>query len=682
MELLSTLGPSSLNEKVLKKLELLGVSLFRINLSHTETKDLEKIIDHIRKITQVPICIDTEGAQIRTRLKKKNFLNEGQLIKIFFNLDENINSINFYPKESINQFKVGDLVFIDFNSVVVEVVKVEKTFIQVVVINEGLILSNKGVAINKPIKLSPFTQKDINSIKIAKKKKITNFALSFCNSTDDLNKLRKMIPSGSNVIAKIENRIGFSNCKEICKSADAVLIDRGDLSKEYNIEDIPIIQKKITKIAKLEKTKIFVATNFLESMIKNPFPNRAEINDIYNTLIDGVDGLVLAAETAIGKYPVESASVLKRIFTNFKTSLKNKDSNDESYEIKKFDEIVIDKYAESDIKQIVFGTYNPLDRFMSLKEIKLVLNKNKLLDGNVWTLPIVLPVDKKFGINKNYNLINSKKKILCSIKVDSFFKIDSEELMKEWFSTNDLNHPGIKSLIKRGKYFISGKISRPQYKNFTFQKFEVTPKKSKELIYIKGWNTVVGFHTRNIPHQGHIFIQKKSIKYANADGLMLSPAVGVKKKGDFKNEMLIESYSEVLRSKTHYNKAILCCLDIYSRYAGAREAVFTAICRKNLGCSHFIVGRDHTGFNNNSTDKDLRRFFSEIGDFGIKIIFFDKLGFNSRTKRYTFTQNTKNIISGSTVRSLIKQKKKIPNYLLDKYQQQIIKKWKKKFFYD
>ena len=92
------------------------------------------------------------------------------MIKIFFNLDENINSINFYPKESINQFKVGDLVFIDFNSVVVEVVKVEKTFIQVVVINEGLILSNKGVAINKPIKLSPFTQKDINSIKIAKKK--------------------------------------------------------------------------------------------------------------------------------------------------------------------------------------------------------------------------------------------------------------------------------------------------------------------------------------------------------------------------------------------------------------------------------------------------------------------------------------------------------------------------------
>ena len=98
-----------------------------------------------------------------------------------------------------------------------------------------------------------------------------------------------------------------------------------------------------------------------------------------------------------------------------------------------------------------------------------------------------------------------------------------------------------------------------------------------------GWISYI----RNIPHQGHIFIQKKSIKYANADGLMLSPAVGVKK-GDFKNEMLIESYSEVLRSKTHYNKAILCCLDIYSRYAGAREAVFTAICRKTL-VAHILL---------------------------------------------------------------------------------------------
>ena len=205
---------------------------------------------------------------------------------------------------------------------------------------------------------------------------------------------------------------------------------------------------------------------------------------------------------------------------------------------------------------------------MSKKEIKLVLNKNKLLDGNIWTLPIVLPIKKKIKINKNYNLLNTKNKILCSIKVDSIFNLDNDELIKKWFSTDYLNHPGIKSLRSRGKYFISGKITRPQFKNFTFQRFEVIPKKSKELIYLKGWQTVIGFHTRNIPHQGHIFIQKRAIKQVNADGIMLSPTVGLKKKGDFQNEFLIESYSEILQSKVHYKKAILCCLDIYSRYAG------------------------------------------------------------------------------------------------------------------
>ena len=101
MELLSTLGPSSLNKTVLKKLELLGVSLFRINLSHTEIKDLEETIDLIRSYTNVPICIDTEGAQIRTRLKKKANLEEGEIINIFFDYEKNPNFVNFYPKVSI-----------------------------------------------------------------------------------------------------------------------------------------------------------------------------------------------------------------------------------------------------------------------------------------------------------------------------------------------------------------------------------------------------------------------------------------------------------------------------------------------------------------------------------------------------------------------------------------------------
>ena len=213
---------------------------------------------------------------------------------------------------------------------------------------------------------------------------------------------------------------------------------------------------------------------------------------------------------------------------------------------------------------------------MSKKEIKLVLNKNKLLDGNIWTLPIVLPIKKKIKINKNYNLLNTKNKILCSIKVDSIFNLDNDELIKKWFSTDYLNHPGIKSLRSRGKYFISGKITRPQFKNFTFQRFEVIPKKSKELIYLKGWQTVIGFHTRNIPHQGHIFIQKRAIKQVNADGIMLSPTVGLKKKVTSKMNFLL---NHILR---YYNqkfiiKRLFYVVLIYTQDMQVREKQFSQL---------------------------------------------------------------------------------------------------------
>ena len=176
--------------------------------------------------------------------------------------EKNPNCINFYPKNSINQFSVGDLVYIDFNSVVVEVIKIEKNVMQVLVINEGPILTNKGVSLNKSVKLNPFTEKDLAAFKITNKKQIKHYALSFCNKKEDVIKMRKQVPKGTNIIAKIENQSGFENCKEICQIADSILIDRGDLSKEFDIEDIPIIQKEITKIAKQQKTKIFVATNF------------------------------------------------------------------------------------------------------------------------------------------------------------------------------------------------------------------------------------------------------------------------------------------------------------------------------------------------------------------------------------------------------------------------------------
>ena len=687
MELLSTLGPSSLNEQTLKKLDLLGVSMFRINLSHTEVKDLEKIINFIRHHSSVPICIDTEGAQIRTRINKQINLKTFQEVEISFNYEKNKNKLNFYPYSVRQQLEIGDIIYIGFNSAVVEITKIMKTSIKVLVINGGNVETNKGVAVNKKLELDPLTLKDLEAIKLAKKMKINFFALSFCSNSKDVNKLRSLVEKKCHIISKIENKKGFENCKEICNQSDSLLIDRGDLSREFKIEDIPEIQKKIIKIAKNKKKKIFVATNFLESMITNDSPNRAEINDCYNTLLDGASGLVLAAETAIGKYPVKSALIIRRIYENFKKRISQKESDFKNIKFNKnlkAEKIKVDSFAESDIKQILFGTFSPLDRFMNFEEINSVLDKNRLIQGALWTMPVVLPLKeskKKIIINKNYKIINKKNKELCLIKIDSIFKINDDSIFQKWFLTNDMNHPGIINLKARGDLFISGQIFKLANNEIKLSSLEGHPKKIKELIYSKGWHNVIGFHSRNIPHNGHIFLHKFAMKKVNADGLLISPIIGKKRKGDFANKFLKESYINLLKTKYYKDNTILSFLDIYPRYAGPREAIFTAQCRKNLGCTHFIVGRDHCGVANYYNNESYKLFYKKIKNLDIELIFVDDIGYNYKKKKYLISNKNTKPISGTILRDCIKTKKNIPKYLVDSSQIRLIKKWKEKFFF-
>ena len=157
----------------------------------------------------------------------------------------------------------------------------------------------------------------MKAIHIAKNLKIKNFALSFTNSHNDIKEFNKLLPN-TRKIFKIESQSALKNWKKILKFGHEFLIDRGDLSKETSIEKIPILQRKIIKDVKRKNKKVYVATNFLESMINKSFPTRAEANDIYSSLEMGADGLVLAAETAIGKYPLESVNFLTKIINIYK----------------------------------------------------------------------------------------------------------------------------------------------------------------------------------------------------------------------------------------------------------------------------------------------------------------------------------------------------------------------------
>ena len=313
-KILCTIGPHSLNRETIQRLDDLGCFLFRINLSHTSIDQLESVIKKIQKYTDTPICLDSEGAQIRTTKFNFNF-ESGKT----YTLENTKDKFSIKPFEIIDQLSVGDLISIDFNAVLVEVVNISKNQIKVKTINPGKSGKNKAVTIMKDIYIPAFSNKDYQAFEIGSRLGIKNYALSFASSGKYVEELRSLVPKNSFIISKIESKKGIQNLLEIIKKSDCILIDRGDLSREISFEKIPVFQKAIIKKTIELKKEVFVATNLLESMIENPVPTRAEINDIYNTLLDGATGLVLAAETAIGKFPVESTLMVKNIinFYNF-----------------------------------------------------------------------------------------------------------------------------------------------------------------------------------------------------------------------------------------------------------------------------------------------------------------------------------------------------------------------------
>lgn len=308
-KILCTLGPVSLNAKFLRFVNKNKVDLLRINMSHVKVSQLSKMIKFIRSHTKIPLCLDTEGAQIRTKTIKKYFFKIGNN----FTIHKKKKKCNLYPDEIFDKLKKGDILDIGFTGLEVRITNKNRDFIKCKVLKEGYYENNKGVHLkNRKIKINYLTKKDIEAINIGKINKINNYALSFTNSKNDVLKFNKLLKR-ENKIFKIETKAALNELKEILKLGKNFLIDRGDLSKDISIEHVPIAQRKILLQAKKLNKDVYVATNFLENMILNATPTRGEVNDIYNTLELGAKGLVLAAETAIGKYPEECIKVLRNM---------------------------------------------------------------------------------------------------------------------------------------------------------------------------------------------------------------------------------------------------------------------------------------------------------------------------------------------------------------------------------
>jgi pyruvate kinase len=315
-----TVGPASWKPKIIRRLQELGVNLFRINLSHTPIERVGPAIAFLQQHSTVPICLDTEGAQVRTgsfTVAPTN-LKKDSLIQLHrHSVQGNAKKFNFTPPDTIDLLEAGDLITLGFHAVVVEVMEVNSERAVLRVRKAGHVGSNKACNVHREIDLPAITVKDRKAIEIGREMGIDHYALSFANRPQDVQEMRQLIGPDPTLISKIESRSGIANLEEIARLSNAILIDRGDLSRQVPLQKIPACQKDIIRRVKAIGRPVYVATNLMESMVRSPVPTLAEINDIYNTLKDGADSLVLAAETAVGKFPVQCVEMVVSVIAEF-----------------------------------------------------------------------------------------------------------------------------------------------------------------------------------------------------------------------------------------------------------------------------------------------------------------------------------------------------------------------------
>jgi pyruvate kinase len=319
VQILCTLGPSSLRPEVIRGLDERGVDLFRVNLSHTPLEAVAPTIELIHGCSTTPVCLDTEGAQVRCGPMAPDVtLEQGRMVRLAAaggvgTAEELI----LQPGSTLEILRPGSELSVDFNGALLRVAEAGPASVTALVLEGGQVRSNKAVTVDPAPALPALTDKDVEAIGIASSLGVRQFALSFASCAEDVALVRGLLAPDARVISKIESRAGIRNMDSIISVSDAVLIDRGDLSREIPLEHVPFYQKVVVRQANRWHRPVFVATNLLESMVTGRRATVAEADDIVNTLLDGVHGLVLAAETAIGVDPVGTVDMVLRVVAAF-----------------------------------------------------------------------------------------------------------------------------------------------------------------------------------------------------------------------------------------------------------------------------------------------------------------------------------------------------------------------------
>lgn len=330
----------------------------------------------------------------------------------------------------------------------------------------------------------------------------------------------------------------------------------------------------------------------------------------------------------------------------------------------------LDETELADLKLIAVGAYSPLTGFLTREDYSSVLQHMRLSTGTVWPLPITLSADFEFARltrpGEYIALAAADGNIYGVLKVQDVFEANQKTEAQLVFGTQDENHPGVAYLYSRQEFYLGGEVWLLQVPPARYPRYELTPMETRTVFAHRGWATITGFQTRNPAHRAHEYIQKCALEIT--DALLIHPLVGPTKEDDFPPDLRLQAYQTLVANYFPPDRAVLAAFPSAMRYAGPREALFHALVRKNYGCTHFIVGRDHAGAGKWYPPYAAQEIFRQFNhkEIGITPLFFSEVFYCHRCLSYVSPKTCPHppaerlSVSGTELRAALKDGRHLP----------------------